>query len=188
MALITCSECGKEYSDKAPACPNCGCPTQPGEVAPVSSPKAKEQPKAASGVKPAGCATGCGVFLLLLIGLASIGVLTESSDSPSTPSQSEDTSWVPNGFTRYNSKVAIKWTPKGGYSCSYGDRCIQLEVVPRVRCGSIYAELTKHDSAGNNVGYTNETTSNVQAGQKAILKFETYGNFKTFQLSKISCY
>lgn len=55
-------------------------------------------------------------------------------------------------------------------------------------CGRIYAELTKHDSAGNNVGYTNETTSNVQAGQKAILKFETYGNFKTFQLSKISCY
>lgn len=27
MALIKCSECGKEFSDKAPACPNCGCPT-----------------------------------------------------------------------------------------------------------------------------------------------------------------
>lgn len=27
MALIICEECGKEYSDKAPACPNCGCPT-----------------------------------------------------------------------------------------------------------------------------------------------------------------
>lgn len=27
MALIICSECGKEFSDKAPACPNCGCPT-----------------------------------------------------------------------------------------------------------------------------------------------------------------
>lgn len=28
MALITCTECGKEFSDKAPACPNCGCPTE----------------------------------------------------------------------------------------------------------------------------------------------------------------
>lgn len=28
MALITCSECGKEFSDKASACPNCGCPTE----------------------------------------------------------------------------------------------------------------------------------------------------------------
>ena len=27
MALITCSECGKSYSDKAEACPSCGCPT-----------------------------------------------------------------------------------------------------------------------------------------------------------------
>ncbi|EMF7387759.1 hypothetical protein ACEV85_02770 [Vibrio parahaemolyticus] len=29
MALITCNECGKEFSDKAPSCPNCGCPTHP---------------------------------------------------------------------------------------------------------------------------------------------------------------
>ena len=28
MALLTCPECGKEFSDKASACPNCGCPTE----------------------------------------------------------------------------------------------------------------------------------------------------------------
>lgn len=28
MALIQCPECGKEYSDKAAACPNCGCPIE----------------------------------------------------------------------------------------------------------------------------------------------------------------
>lgn len=28
MALIKCSECGKEISDKAKACPNCGCPVK----------------------------------------------------------------------------------------------------------------------------------------------------------------
>lgn len=27
MSLIICPECGKEFSDKAGACPNCGCPT-----------------------------------------------------------------------------------------------------------------------------------------------------------------
>lgn len=26
MALIKCPECEKEISDKAPACPHCGCP------------------------------------------------------------------------------------------------------------------------------------------------------------------
>lgn len=28
MALIICEECGKEFSDRAPACPNCGCPVE----------------------------------------------------------------------------------------------------------------------------------------------------------------
>lgn len=28
MALIICPECGKEFSDKAKACPNCGCPVE----------------------------------------------------------------------------------------------------------------------------------------------------------------
>lgn len=28
MALIICKECGKEFSNKAVACPNCGCPTE----------------------------------------------------------------------------------------------------------------------------------------------------------------
>lgn len=28
MALITCPECGKEVSDKADKCPNCGCPIE----------------------------------------------------------------------------------------------------------------------------------------------------------------
>lgn len=28
MALIKCSECGKEISDKANSCPNCGCPAK----------------------------------------------------------------------------------------------------------------------------------------------------------------
>lgn len=28
MSLIQCPECGKEFSDKAPACPNCGCPIE----------------------------------------------------------------------------------------------------------------------------------------------------------------
>lgn len=33
MALIKCPECGKEISDKAPACIHCGCPIQPQQTA-----------------------------------------------------------------------------------------------------------------------------------------------------------
>ena len=28
MALINCHECGKEISDRAVACPHCGCPIE----------------------------------------------------------------------------------------------------------------------------------------------------------------
>lgn len=39
MALITCPDCGKQVSDKAPACPNCGCP--------ISIPKTSREVKVA---------------------------------------------------------------------------------------------------------------------------------------------
>lgn len=32
MALIVCKECGREVSDKASVCPNCGCPISQGNV------------------------------------------------------------------------------------------------------------------------------------------------------------
>jgi len=32
MALINCTECGKEISDRAVCCPNCGCPVELSEV------------------------------------------------------------------------------------------------------------------------------------------------------------
>ena len=49
MALIICSECGKQFSDKATACPQCGCPTelarpQPSQ-APASQSKSTSKPE-----------------------------------------------------------------------------------------------------------------------------------------------
>lgn len=41
MALINCPECGKEISDKAKSCPNCGCPIK---EASIESAKEKKEP------------------------------------------------------------------------------------------------------------------------------------------------
>jgi hypothetical protein len=35
MALVTCSDCGKEVSDRAKACPNCGAPMHVDEAVQV---------------------------------------------------------------------------------------------------------------------------------------------------------
>ena len=200
MALINCVECGKQMSDQAAACPHCGHPN-PALAEPKAAPEtADEQRARISGAskkdgdeKPAkknGCLTGCLSLFVLVVIFGAIGSLIEDT-TPSSPSKKSapqlDNSWVPDGYTRYNSKVAYRWSPSGSYSCSYGDSCGQMEVVPRRGCSRLYAELNKIDGNGNNVGYTNDSTTNVSAGQKAILKFETYGKFKTFRVSKISC-
>lgn len=43
MALIKCPECGKEFSDKAQACPNCGCPTSEVKKQEIMPEKAQEK-------------------------------------------------------------------------------------------------------------------------------------------------
>lgn len=48
MALIICPECGKEYSDQAAACPNCGCPNKNK----VSSQPVVEKEKESKGISP----------------------------------------------------------------------------------------------------------------------------------------
>ncbi len=60
MALIKCPECGKEFSDRASACPNCSCPTkdilQDLQNAAVESEKLKQIicPRCGSSVKADG--------------------------------------------------------------------------------------------------------------------------------------
>ena len=53
MALIKCSECGKEISDKAAACPNCGCPISEMNVTPIDSSRPDENPVGNISQKPA---------------------------------------------------------------------------------------------------------------------------------------
>lgn len=43
MALINCSECGHQVSDKATACPNCGCPIETQLPPPIPEPEKPQQ-------------------------------------------------------------------------------------------------------------------------------------------------
>jgi zinc-ribbon domain len=67
MALIACSECGKEISDKATACPNCGVPIK------------KTVEKKKEGV---GCLSFIVVAAVLAVLLAFCGQQAEREDTP----------------------------------------------------------------------------------------------------------
>ena len=84
MALIKCSECGKEISDKATTCPNCGSPT-------VSSEKAKKLKEEEIKKTQEGCLVwGCGLPAVIFIGLLGGAVLISLFDGykPNNPNLS----------------------------------------------------------------------------------------------------
>jgi hypothetical protein len=73
MALVTCSECGREISDKAPACPHCGCPRPATEGTQVSvlpdRQQAREGTPHASSTRERGKSKGLVLLVALLAGL-----------------------------------------------------------------------------------------------------------------------
>jgi len=68
MALIKCSECGKEISDKAETCVHCGCPQEKQETESIEIAKlAKIQPKRKTHPLTKGCAVTCAIFLIVMV-------------------------------------------------------------------------------------------------------------------------
>ena len=171
----------RKFSDRAEACPHCGCPND-------NAPTPKAQPVDSNSTNKAatGCVSGC---LLVIAFIAILGVIGSFVGDGGRNPEPEDNSWVPEGFTKYDDEVAWRWSPRDSYNCRRNRSCLQIEVVPKTGCDSLYAKASLVDSSGNNVGYTNESTSDVSAGQKALLMLDTYrDNFSTFRLAKISCY
>ena len=98
-----------------------------------------------------------------------------------------DTLWIPAGYKPYNDNVAYKWRESQAIECGYRDSCYQMELVSKNGCSNLYVELTRLNSAGDNVGITNDTTGNLLPRQKAILTFSSFDEDKSAQLSEIIC-
>jgi hypothetical protein len=127
--------------------------------------------------------------ILAFIALAAGSTDTSSTTSNSPTSESPpDTSWIPSGYTGYDDNIAYRFRKNGEISCGYRDSCWQMEIISKNGCDNLYVELTRLGPAGENVGYTNDTTSNLQPNQKAVLTFSSFDDDKTAQLSKINCY
>ncbi len=103
----------------------------------------------------------------------------------------EDTSWMPDGFIKYNNELAIG-NIRANLQCTKRSlSCFTWEVLPRYGCNSLSADWTLLDKNKRNVGYTTDRTTNVKAGQIAVLQVRfTYGGDRgasTHDISKMIC-
>jgi hypothetical protein len=93
MALITCEDCGRSISDRAPSCPHCGAP---GAAAPPPlNPSPIQQPTAAAlALTKSDKKSGFGrkVFIAIFALIALIIIIGAMSDETPAPSGSSTTS------------------------------------------------------------------------------------------------
>ncbi|WP_411337184.1 DUF4352 domain-containing protein [Ruminococcus gauvreauii] len=68
MAMINCPECGKEISDKAPACPNCGHPLKKADPVKSGPAQSAKKPK-----KKGSCIGGLIIVVAVIIVIAVVG-------------------------------------------------------------------------------------------------------------------
>jgi hypothetical protein len=98
--------------------------------------------------------------------------------------------WYPKGYSEFEAGVAYRWLSSGQFSCSYSSgSCWGMSVRSELGCNSLYVEITIMDSQGNNIGYTNDTTSGLRPGQSAKMVFDSFeDNASSARLAKVSCY
>ena len=123
---------------------------------------------------------------------------TDTYSDPSTSSGSTDSSgngssvpansWAPDDFTEYDDYVAYKWTSDSVEgtcdSCTYAT----MQVMSHYGCSTISVDMTFFDAEDNEVDYGSEYASNVKAGRRASLEFDTYvDNADTVDVDSITC-
>lgn len=82
MALIKCPECGREVSDMAASCPNCGCPIEKPEEIPEQAEYYHGSAGRASASKGGGFGKALLTFLAIIVGIILIGTCGGSSSKP----------------------------------------------------------------------------------------------------------
>jgi hypothetical protein len=144
-----------------------------------------------------GIALSC-LFSAITVGAAILGPTADNSSSSLFDNSSvdnsvsvADTSWVPMGYTAWNSdsNIAFKYLPVGSYSC--GDyNCVKIQIISNFGCpNGLYVSANYLDGPdGNVIGYDNATLPSLNSMQSAKLMFEDTSNTsRNWQLAEIHC-
>lgn len=132
--------------------------------------------------------------LLALFSLGIVLLLTGCLSSPYSKQdikEEQDWSWVPTNFEAdlTSGKLAFRYLATKEATCKYNIPCLQIEVISKGGCETLYAQAPLIDSNGTNVGYANDLTKSVPANGRAILTFSnTAENAVSMQRPTFKCY
>lgn len=103
MALIKCPECGKEISDKATTCPNCGCPVKESSNM-VQTPPVENTHPAPPVRKKKG--HGCLVCIIIFFALAAfVGFMASKSGTATKNKSNSETEFTKDDAVDIDDKV-----------------------------------------------------------------------------------
>lgn len=142
---------------------------------------------------------GLGCVVAVIAVLALVGYCSQQGGSSSSSYSSlADTTpaWAPPaGYERHETSrgvgVGVEWEKPTRAECrGSGVTCFAMNVVTEQSCPrSLYASITLFNSAGNNIGWTNDTAQGVQAGEKVRMVFDTYERgVESARVAEINCY
>lgn len=133
MPLYPCPACGREVSQSATTCPNCGHPLLPQAVAPEAPKKPEPKP-----VDPK-TAFGCGTVILIILLIAMLPKCGKDEDKGAKPAAQETREivynspwdgsvrqverWLKNNLKDPDSFQAIEWSPVTKTSNGFMVRC-----------------------------------------------------------------
>jgi len=99
----------------------------------------------------------------------------------------DDTSWVPAGYTAWSNDSTVAWKWAQGSCSEY--TCNHATFISENGCSNFYAAVNFLDASGSVIGYGNATLPSLQPMQTATLEFDdTSDSSKTAEMSQINCY
>jgi hypothetical protein len=149
-----------------------------------------------------GCLAGIGSLVVVFVGCSALffGGTKPPTSQPNIDATKEekpeesvkDLSWIPAGFKAWNEKVAWKYGEQSygeGPDCSSNQSCFQVEIVPKDGCNNLYVSAALLNSDNANIGFTNDLTTGVGAGERAIMTLSTFeDNLDSIRVQEINCY
>ena len=110
-----------------------------------------------------------------------------------TPVKDSIEPWVvPEGFYRYNSKIAWRPVKDKRKDCPV-ERCIRVEVITASACPSmLYGKVSIIDNnSRKRIGFTSDSTANIAANKKTVLIMPDTtggGGMISSRLVELECY